>query len=158
MADRLAKEGTKLPVGDSLPTVSYCKRQMRRLLPLAFQRWWETVDRESYHGLQLKAELKKLPELTLQRRQLGYLLAARTHHGDFADYHERFHHEDAAINCPCGRRKSPTHLFYCRKIPRSLRPRLSPEPEAAIRRYLGRSFQTFVKLADFYYSKINKRY
>ncbi|KAM3547205.1 hypothetical protein ARSEF4850_010159 [Beauveria asiatica] len=158
LADQLAKEGAKMPVGENPPTVSYSKRHMRSLLAIAFQRWWDAVDRESYHGLQLKAELKKLPELTLQRRQLGYLLAARTHHGDFADYHERFKHEDADLNCPCGRRKSPTHLFYCRKIPRSLRPRLTPEPETAIRRYLGRSFQTYVKLADFYYAKINKRY
>ncbi|KAM3526964.1 hypothetical protein MY4038_006580 [Beauveria bassiana] len=126
-----------MPVGENPPTVSYSKRHMRSLLAIAFQRWWDAVDRESYHGLQRKAELKKLPELTLQRRQLGYLLAARTHHGDFADYHERFKHEDAELNCPCGRRKSPTYLFYCRKIPRSLRPRLAPEPEAAIRRYLG---------------------
>ncbi|KAM3526973.1 hypothetical protein MY4038_006589 [Beauveria bassiana] len=147
-----------MPVGENPPTVSYSKRHMRSLLAIAFQRWWDAVDRESYHGLQRKAELKKLPELTLQRRQLGYLLAARTHHGDFADYHERFKHEDAELNCPCGRRKSPTYLFYCRKIPRSLRPRLAPEPEAAIRRYLGRFFQTYVKLADFYYAKINKRY
>ena len=62
-----------------------------------------------------------------------------------------------SFTAPCGRRKSPTHLFYCRKIPRSLRPRLAPEPEAAIRKYLSRSFQTFVKLADFYYQKVNKR-
>ncbi|KAM3537760.1 hypothetical protein ARSEF1564_009315 [Beauveria bassiana] len=122
LADQLAKEGAKMSVGDNLPTVSYCRRHMRSLLAIAFQRWWDEVDRESYRGLQLKAELKKLPELTLQRRQLGYLLAAGTHHGDFADYHERFNHEDADLNCPCGRRKSPTHLFYCRKIPRSLRP------------------------------------
>ncbi|TQV90122.1 reverse transcriptase [Cordyceps javanica] len=116
-----------MPVGDNLPTVSYCKRQMRSFLPIAFQRWWNTVDRESYHGLQLKAELKKLPKLTLQRRQLGDILAARTHHGDFADYHERFNHEDAVIDCPCGRRKSPTHLFYCRKIPQ---PQASADPRA----------------------------
>lgn len=32
LADQLAKEGAKLPVGNSLPTVSYCKRHMRRLL------------------------------------------------------------------------------------------------------------------------------
>ena len=131
---------------------------MRSFLPIALRRWWDTVDRESYHGLQLTAELKKLLELTLQRRQLVYLLAARTPHGDFADYHERFNHEDAVIYCPCRRRKSPTHIFYCKKIPSSLRPRLTPEPEAAIRRYLGRSFQTYVKLADFCYSKFNKRY
>ncbi|KAM3549217.1 hypothetical protein ARSEF4850_008976, partial [Beauveria asiatica] len=90
LADQLAKKGAKMPVGENPPTVSYSKRHMRSLLAIAFQRWWDAVDRESYHGLQLKAELKKLPELTLQRRQLGYLLAARTHHGDFADYHERF--------------------------------------------------------------------
>ncbi|EJP63491.1 reverse transcriptase [Beauveria bassiana ARSEF 2860] len=144
LADQLAKESAKMPVGDNLPTVSYCRRHMRSLLAIAFQRWWDKIDRETYRGLQLKAELKKLPELTLQRRQLGYLLAARTHHGDFADYHERFNHEDAELNYPCGRRKSPTHLFYYKRIPRSLRPRLAPEPEAAIRRYLGRSFQTYL--------------
>ena len=103
------------------------------------------------------AELKRLPELSLQRRQLGFLLAARPHHGDFADYHERFNHETAEIYCPCGRRKSPTHLFYCRNIPRSLRPRLASVPEAAIRKYLSSSFKTFVKLADFYCQNINKR-
>ncbi|KAM3486404.1 hypothetical protein MY8738_000620 [Beauveria namnaoensis] len=50
-----------MPVGDNLPTVSYCRRHMRSLLAIAFQRWWDEVDRESYGGLQLKAELKKLP-------------------------------------------------------------------------------------------------
>ncbi|KAM3537316.1 hypothetical protein ARSEF1564_009764 [Beauveria bassiana] len=108
LADQLAKEGAKMAVGENLPTVSYSKRHMRSLLAIAFQRWWD---------------------------MLGYLLAAGTHHGDFADYHERFKHEDAELNCPCGRRESPTHLFYCRKIPRSLRPQLAPEPKAAIRRY-----------------------
>ncbi len=51
LADQLAKEGAKMPAGDSLPIVSYCKRHMRNLLPTAFQRWWDAVDRESYHGL-----------------------------------------------------------------------------------------------------------
>ncbi|KAM3474861.1 hypothetical protein MY5147_004061 [Beauveria neobassiana] len=110
LADQLAKEGAKMPVGENPPTVSYSKRHMRSLLAIAFQRWWDAVDRESYHGLQLKAELKRLPELTLQRRQLGHLLAARTHHGDFADYHERFKHEDAELNCPCGRRNASVKL------------------------------------------------
>ena len=155
LADRLAKEGAKLPAAALLPSVSYCKRRVNGLLAIAYQAWWQTVDRPSYQGLQLKAELKKLPELTLQRRQLGYLLAARSHHGDFADYHERFNHETAEIHCPCGQRKSPTHLFYCRKVPRSLRPRLAPEPETAIRTLLSSSFRTFTKLADFYYQKIN---
>lgn len=72
LADQLTKEEAKMPVEDNLPTVSY-------LLSIAFQRWGENDDRESYHRLELKAELEKLPELTLQQQQLGYLRAARTH-------------------------------------------------------------------------------
>ena len=102
-----ATKATMFTIGMS-NVASYRKRQIRSLLPIAFQRWWDTIDRESYHGLQLKAALKKLPELTLQRRQLGYLLAARTHHGDFADYHERFNHEDAVINCSRQKKKLST--------------------------------------------------
>ncbi|KAM3472253.1 hypothetical protein MY5147_005381 [Beauveria neobassiana] len=32
LADQLAKEGAKMPVGDNLPTVSYCRCHMRSLL------------------------------------------------------------------------------------------------------------------------------
>ncbi|KAJ3495815.1 hypothetical protein NLG97_g3121 [Lecanicillium saksenae] len=154
LADRLANEGATMPAGDRVLTISYGKRHVGSLLAIAFQRWWE-VDRPSYRGLRLKAELRKHPGLRFPRRQLGYLLAARTHHGDFADYHERFNHDSAETRCPCRRRKSPTHLFYCKKIPRSLRPRLEPEPDKAFRNYVGRSFKTFAKLADFYYTKIS---
>jgi hypothetical protein len=108
-------------------------------------------------SLGLPAELRKLPELALPRRLLGYLLAARSHHGDFADYHERFHPGQATLECPCGRQKSPTQLFYCRKVPRHLRARLTPDPEAAIGRFLGRSYKVYLRIADFYYTKINKR-
>jgi hypothetical protein len=53
--------------------------------------------------------------LTLQRQVLGRILASRTLHGDFADYHERFCHLDTEIECSCGKRKSPLHFFFCRK-------------------------------------------
>ncbi|TQW06752.1 reverse transcriptase, RNaseH [Cordyceps javanica] len=95
-------------------------------------------------------------ELSLPRRMLGYLLTARSQHGDFAEYHERFHPGQATLECPCGRQKSPTHLFYCRKIPGHLRVRLAPDPETAVGKFLGRSYKVFVGIADFYYSKINK--
>ncbi|XP_077661359.1 uncharacterized protein AFUA_7G08210 [Aspergillus fumigatus Af293] len=52
--------------------------------------------------------------LRLPRHLLGRILAARTGHGDFADYHERFNHEDAHLHCRCGARKSPVHFFFCR--------------------------------------------
>ena len=47
---------------------------------------------------------------------LHRLLAARSGHGDFADYHKRFGHADASVKCSCGRQKSPSHIFYCRKL------------------------------------------
>ena len=53
--------------------------------------------------------------LTLQRQVLGRILASRTLHGDFADYHERFRHANAENRCSCGKRKSPLHFFFCRK-------------------------------------------
>ena len=53
-------------------------------------------------------------ELTLPRRHLARLLAARSGHGDFSKYHERFKHEDAELRCRCGARKAPTHFLFCR--------------------------------------------
>lgn len=36
-----------------------------------------------------------MPELKLKRELLGWLIAARSGHGHFADYHEKFGHEEA---------------------------------------------------------------
>jgi ribonuclease HI len=157
LADLLAKQGANLPVPEHLPSVSYRRRQVKGQIAVDYQQWWQGIERVGYSSLGLHAELRKLPELALPRRYLGYLLAARSHHGDFADYHERFHPGQATLECACGRQKSPTHLFYCRKVPRHLRARLTPDPEAAIGRFLGRSYKVFLRIADFYYTKINKR-
>ncbi|OAA55357.1 Ribonuclease H-like protein [Akanthomyces lecanii RCEF 1005] len=157
LADQLAKHGATLPTDEHLPSVSYRKRQMKKQITVDHRAWWASVERTEYLKLGLSAELKKLPELSLPRRLLGYLLTARSQHGDFAEYHERFHPGQATLECPCGRQKSPTHLFYCRKIPGHLRVRLAPDPETAIGKFLGRSYKVYVRIADFYYSKINKR-
>src|SRR4051812_44068621 len=44
-------------------------------------------------------------------------LAARSGHGDFATYHERFNHASAEMLCRCGARKAPLHFSSCRKAP-----------------------------------------
>ena len=49
---------------------------------------------------------------------LGRLVAARTGHGDFAGYHERFKHEDALMACSCGAPKAPAHFIHCPKATR----------------------------------------
>ncbi|KAJ3495022.1 hypothetical protein NLG97_g3691 [Lecanicillium saksenae] len=143
LADQLAKHGATLPIDDHLPSVSYRKRQMKKQITIDHRAWWASVERTEYQKFGLNAELKKLPELSLPRRALSHLLTARSQHGDFAEYHERFHPGQATLECPCGRQKSPTHIFYCRKIPGHLRVRLTPDPETAIGKFLGRSYKVY---------------
>ena len=54
-----------------------------------------------------------MPEINLNREVLGWLIAAKTGHGHFADYHDRFGHEKVDVQCKCGQRRSRLHLFSC---------------------------------------------
>ena len=54
-----------------------------------------------------------MPEMSLNREVLGWLIAARTGHGHFADYHERFGHEEVDVHCRCGQKRSRLHPFSC---------------------------------------------
>ncbi|KAI0993029.1 hypothetical protein K3495_g15155 [Podosphaera aphanis] len=74
-----------------------------------------------YKQLYISTSPNRPKELELPRSSLGRILATRTGHGDFADYHDRFRHPEANMNCLCGHRKSPFH-FFCyiakRRVPR----------------------------------------
>ena len=147
-ADALAKAGTSQPEPvDALPTLAYLRKVARRRPKDAFKAWWEVSAPKQYRDLRLDATTGCPPELTINRPLLHHLLAARTHHGDFADYHERLNHDDARLTCSCGRRKEPKHLFYCRKVPPRHRMRLAPSPSASVNRAIGREFDQFVKMA-----------
>ncbi|XP_044724356.1 RNase H domain-containing protein [Hirsutella rhossiliensis] len=130
-ADALAKAGTSQPEpADALPTLAYLRKVARQRPKDAFKAWWEVSAPQQYRVLDLDATTGCPPELTIPRPLLHHLLAARTHHGDFADYHER-----------------TKHLFYCRKIAPRHRMRLAPSPSAAVNRAIGRDFDQFVKVA-----------
>ncbi|PWI64325.1 hypothetical protein PCL_11268 [Purpureocillium lilacinum] len=147
-ADALAKAATSLPEpADALPTLAHLRRTARQQSRDAFEAWWDASAPDQYKPLHLKPTTSCPPELELPRPLLHHLLAARSRHGDFADYHERFNHDDARLSCSCGRRKEPSHLFYCRKILPRHRMRLAPSPTAAVNRAIGRDFDKFVKLA-----------
>lgn len=56
----------------------------------------------------------RLPKtLRLPRRYLGYLLAARSGHGDYAAYHDTRGHVDAERLCRCGQLTTPDHFNMC---------------------------------------------
>jgi ribonuclease HI len=120
LADKLAKEGVEAEHGArviSQPTLAYVKRTAKAARTRAFRHWWLHHQPGSYKDTGLLATLGPTAELQqLGRPMLHRLLAARSGHGDFADYHKRFGHADVSVKCSCGRQKSPSHIFYCRKL------------------------------------------
>lgn len=75
-------------------------------------------------------------ELSLARPIAGQIYAARSGHGDFAIYHERFNHTNAHLFCSCGELKSSRHLLQCRK-PLIKLPKTPKSCRDAARYFLG---------------------
>lgn len=114
-ADKAAKEGATLPPpNDAVCTLASLKRIAKADAKNSILRLWNTVAPANYQQLEIGYSFS-LSLLALQRPVIGHILASRTLHGDFADYHKRFQHDDAEIRCSCGKRKSPLHFFFCRK-------------------------------------------
>ncbi|OAQ65608.1 endonuclease/exonuclease/phosphatase [Purpureocillium lilacinum] len=148
-ADGLAKAGCLQPEPpEAMPSLAHLRRLARQQSRDAFKAWWSTEAPGPYKTLNLEATTSCPPELALPRATLHSLLAARSRHGDFADYHERFNHDDARLDCSCGRRKAPEHPFYCRKVPPRLRMRLAPSPAEAIHHAVGKGFKAFVEMTS----------
>ncbi|KJZ69782.1 hypothetical protein HIM_10821 [Hirsutella minnesotensis 3608] len=114
-----------------------------------FEAWWQAEMPDSYRALKLKTTTKCPKELVgVPRERLHHLLAVRSKHGDFAQYHERFNHPDALLVCSCGRRKAPDHIFYCRKIDPVRRVKLIPSAGQAFNSAIGPKYETFLKLVE----------
>ncbi|KAM6508463.1 hypothetical protein FALCPG4_19002 [Fusarium falciforme] len=160
-ADKLAKAASSLPEPEGArPTLAYLRRIARQKPKEAFRTWWPSASPEQYKRFNLKATIACPRELSLPRTVLHHLLAARSLHGDFAAYHERFNHTEARVLCSCNRRKTPDHIFYCRKVPPRKRARLAPSPITAVNLALGKDFDKFVKLAKIsaFFDRICPRY
>lgn len=71
---------------------------------------------QTYKELDLRptSQETQLPELGLKREALGWLIVARSGHGHYANYHERFGHDDEEdLLCSCGRKRAQLHPFSC---------------------------------------------
>lgn len=69
---------------------------------------------QTYKELDLRptSQETQLPDLGLKRETLGWLIAARSGHGHYANYHERFGHDDEEdLLCSCGRKRAQLHPF-----------------------------------------------
>lgn len=115
LADRLASQAAARPLPEHPNTASLAgaERWVRESLQDAFQAWWEKQPAPRI-GVLYAPRPQAPAELRLPRRHLARLLAARSGHGDFAQYHERFNHSSAELRCRCGARKTPTHFLFCR--------------------------------------------
>ena len=100
------------------------------------EEWWITTRPTRYATLGIDTAPRTPKELTLPREALSRILAARSGHGDFAEYHRRFRHDDAELTCTCGRDKSPEHFFHCSRG-RRLSRALTGDPSTRIPHLLG---------------------
>ncbi len=114
LADRLAKAACSLPPDNKEATLAAARRLLKDRYISALKSHWDTNAPRRYQDLEIPAQgSPPLQELRIPRAALGALLAARSGHGDFANYHERFAHADAELHCTCGARKTPEHFFFC---------------------------------------------
>ena len=114
-ADKAAKEGAMLPpLSNSICTLASLKRIAKANAKEAAIRLWNTIAPPNYKALQISYS-SSLSLLRHERQAAGRIIASRTLHGDFADYHTRFNHTEANNKCSCGKNKSPLHFYFCRK-------------------------------------------
>jgi hypothetical protein len=114
-ADKAAKEGTMLPPpSNSICTLASLKRIAKADAKEAAIRLWNTIALPNYKALQISYS-SSLSLLRHKRQAAGRIIASRTLHGDFADYHTRFNYTEANNKCSCGKNKSPLHFYFCRK-------------------------------------------
>ena len=166
IADKLAKAGAMMDPTEETkqPTISGIRSIVRKLNEAARNDWWDkTLPRASkrYRDWNLDYNVKEPPALTLSRPILHRYLAIRTGHGDFAWYHRRQNHNDANFYCSCGRKKTPHHLVWCRKVKRTFRmwpdpPRRYPRTRKERMEYLSSlldkpsKFQAYLEITGFF--------
>lgn len=129
-ADRGAKEARDIayPASDHTPlSLDSARARNKELLSKETEDYWLQNAPLSYRTLNINKFECCPKELSLPRSLSAHIYAARSGHGDFAAYHERFNHKEALTTCSCGALKAPRHALYCTipeerlpKVPRAL--------------------------------------
>lgn len=112
-ADTLAKAGAaSSPDEDMPPTLTWIRKNAKAWPRQEIKQWWRKAAPKGYQDFGIASAPAKPAELSLPRAVLGRLVAARTGHGDFQEYHQRMGHPDARP-CRCGRARTPVHFRFC---------------------------------------------
>ena len=139
LADIEARKGSSHLPNFPLPlSFASLKRWQRQQALNARDKWWKSAMHERYRLLSITDAPVRPKELQLPRSLLGRIIAARSNHGDFADYHLRFNHTNAEMYCYCNARKTCFHFFFCRIARRHARRPPGP-PSSLIPHLLGTS-------------------
>lgn len=121
-ADALAKQGANndqsqtLLVAPQSMSLAAAHRWRRTSLATNFKNWWnqQSIPQHMKTRLEPAVPWKTTWLRNLKRTALGRVLAARSAHGDFKAYHDRFRHEDANVLCSqCSAFTSPFHPWTC---------------------------------------------
>jgi ribonuclease HI len=139
LADIEARKGSSLPPNFPFPlSFASLERWQRQQASNARDKWWRSAMHERYRLLSITDATVRPRELQLPRNLLGRIIAARSNHGDFADYHQRFNRTNAELYCSCNARKTCFHFFFCRIARRHARRPPGP-PSSLIPNLLGTS-------------------
>ncbi|KAI1006345.1 hypothetical protein K3495_g1877 [Podosphaera aphanis] len=115
-ADEAAKLGALLPItGNLCYSTAGIKHFVKESIYRSTGNPWNLLSPSLglYKQLYISTSSNRPKELELPRSTLGRILATRTGHGDFVDYHDRFRHPEANMNCLCGHRQSLLHFIFC---------------------------------------------
>ncbi len=124
LANQEAKKYAKQPPVAGLnlhQSISIAKCKIRMMKDINWQLEWQKGTfsgvAQTYVELGLKptSHAKSLPELRLKREVQRWLIAARSSHRHFSQYHERFGHEEIVVECVFRQRRAQLHPFSCPK-------------------------------------------
>ncbi|KAI0992730.1 hypothetical protein K3495_g15455, partial [Podosphaera aphanis] len=135
LADKAAKEAlNSAPPLNHLLSLICTKSWVKAARRTAIKDYWDQHIPQNYRDLLIGFPEQCPGELSLPRPLLAHIYAARSGHGDFAPYHERFNHEKAHAHCSCGALKTMRHILNCRLRPNGLpkAPRTNPDTASFI--------------------------
>jgi len=93
-------------------TVSWRRSEYSAKKRKLFDSWWVASRPYKYQRWGIKA-VRRPPELALPRPTLHRLIAERSGHGNFVEYHDRFGHPKPELRCRCGMPRRAGHFARC---------------------------------------------